>query len=401
MQINLPDPPLGTGVPVFGNVVSENEFQGVLPHGLFKMLVPDPRKLEGNLVKYNADLSAVATLRSRVQRLVNGAKRRNVEPYAKYIINSVKTGEGFTPQIVLWSEKPIQVASDDGSGVAWALVPHEMRFVALDGDTQTTARNLADGMVPTLFDRQKIKIVIVHGIPEDQAQQIFADCNSQGVKVSTSMAIGLDNRDDATQLAKQIEKLVPPLSGRVNRQKRQLGSKDEDLITISALRAAVVCFVEGIGGVQYQTKNVEIPIEDQDRYRDAASMWFSAAVNAWGEALSPEHRASTFAAAPAVWCAVGALGHDAYQDALDRMGDSPLQGPELNATLASAAQQKIGSMDWQRNESWLALGAKQSSSGAITLGGPKETASLIYKALRGDSEAPPEETQDEDLINGL
>lgn len=386
MQINLPDPPLGTGVPVFGNVVSDQEFQGVLPHGLFKMLVPDPRKLEGNLVKYNADLSAVANLRARVQRLVNGAKRRNVEPYAKYIISSVKTGEGFTPQIVLWSEKRLQVASDDGSGVAWALVPHEMRFVALDGDTQTTARNLADGLVPTLFDKQKIKIVIVHGIPEDQAQQIFADCNSQGVKVSTSMAIGLDNRDDATQLAKQIEKLIPGLTGRVNRQKRQLGGKDTDLITISALRAAVVCFVEGIGGVQYQTKNVDIAVEDQDRFRDAASMWFGAVVQALGDNLSPENRAATFAAAPAVWCAIGALGHDAYEDALDAIASSEFGGPELAALFSRLAQDKIATADWRRTDRWLALGAKKSSSGAITLGGPKETASLIYKAIKGEGE---------------
>lgn len=387
MRIELPDPPLGSGFPVFGNIVSDGEFQGVLTHGLFKMLVPDPRRLEGPLAKYNADFSEVANIRARVQRLINGAKRKNVDAYAKYMITSVKTGEGFTPQIVLWSESPLKVEVDPGTGLAWALVPHEMRFVALDGDTQTTARNLADGLAPGLFDKQKIKIAIIHGVREDQAQQIFADCNSQGVKVSTSMAIGLDNRDDATQLAKQIEKSIPTLEGKVNRQKRQLGSADQDLITISALRASVVCFTQGIGGVQFQTKNVDIDLEEQDYFRSAGSIWYAAVVDALGDALLPENRATTFAAAPAVWCAIGALGYDTMND-LRSPGLPPPDDEELEDFFRKVAQDKLAAVNWHREDHWLAVGAKRSSSGAITLGGPKETGSLIYKGLKDDQLKP-------------
>lgn len=382
MQINLPDPPLGTGFPVFGNEVSPDEFQGVLTNGLFKMVVPDPKRLEGPLAKHNPDLSGVASLRFRVQRLINGAKRRNVEPYAKYMINQVKSGEGFTPQIVLWTERKLEVATDQSTGLAWLLVPHEMRFVALDGDTQTTARNLADVLAPGLFDKQKIKVVIKHGVPEDQAQQIFADCNSQGVKVSTSMAIGLDNRDDATQLAKQIEKEIPTLTGKVNRQKRQLGSKDVDLITISALRASVVCLVQGIGGVQFQTKNVEIELDKQDQYRAAGKYWYGVVIEAMGDALTPENRAFTFAAAPSVWSAIGALGHDVLVD----LSGEDLQGvvdmDSLGAAFKQAADALIRPVDWRRGDHWQAVGAKKSASGAVTLGGPKETGSLIYKGLK-------------------
>ena len=389
MQITLQDPPLGAGFPVFGNQVADGEFQGVLTHGLFKMLVPDPRKLEGPLAKYNSDLSEVANVRARVQRLINGAKRRNVEPYAKYMIQSVKSAEGFTPQIVLWSESKLRVEVDEGTGLAWALVPHEMRFVALDGDTQTTARNLADGQMPGLFDKQKIKIVIVHGVREDQAQQIFADCNSQGVKVSTSMAIGLDNRDDATQLAKLIEKGVPGMAGKVNRQKRQLSGTDQDLITISALRASVVCFVQGISGVQFQTKNVDMDFDAQDRYLRAGTIWYSAVVAALGSALSPENRASTFAAAPAVWCAIGAIGHDVLTDlAGDNLEAMPADD-ELEQAFTDAALARLSNVDWHRSDHWLSMGAKRSSSGAVTLGGPKETGSLIYKTLKGETADTP------------
>jgi len=385
MQINLPDPPLGTGFPVFGNEVSPDEFQGVLTNGLFKMVVPDPKRLEGALAKHNPDLSGIADLRSRVQRLINGAKRRNVEPYAKYMIQQVKTGEGFTPQIVLWSERKLDVATDPSTGLAWLLVPHEMRFVALDGDTQTTARNLADVLAPGLFDKQKIKVVIKHGVPEDQAQQIFADCNSQGVKVSTSMAIGLNNRDDATQLAKQIEKEIPLLAGKVNRQKRQLGSKDEDLITISALRASVVCLVQGIGGVQFQTKNVEIELGKQDQYRAAGKLWYSEVIGAMGEALSPESRAFTFAAAPAVWAAIGALGHDTFVSLCGEDLQGVVDMESLGVAFKQAADALIRPVDWQRGNHWQTVGAKKSASGSVTLGGPKETGSLIYKGLKDGS----------------
>src|ERR1700730_4527397 len=118
---------------------------------------------------------------------------------------------------------------------------------------------------PGLFDKGWIKVVIKHGIPAVEAEQIFADCNRLGVKVTTSLAIGMDNRDAATQLAKYVERQVPMSNGRVNRQKRQLGVQDQDIITISALRAAVVCFLEGVNGIQNQTKPVDI---DDDHLAD-------------------------------------------------------------------------------------------------------------------------------------
>ena len=46
------------------------------------------------------------------------------------------------------------------------------------------------------------------------------------------------------------------------------------------------------------------------------------------------------------------------------------------------AETKLAVVDWTRDRHWLAVGAKQSVSGAITLGGPKETGSLLHKALK-------------------
>jgi DGQHR domain-containing protein len=383
MQINLADPPLNQGIPVFGNAVSSTEFQGVLTHGLFKMVVPDPRRLEETLAKYNTDLTPVASLRSRVQRLVTGAKKRNVEPYARYIIGMVKTGEGFTPQIVLWSEKPLRVERDENTGFAWLLIPHELKFVALDGDTQTVARNLAEGLQPGLLDKEHVKVVVKHGVSEEEAQQIFADCNSQGVKVSTSMAIGLDNRDDATQLTKFVERTVPTLTGRVNRQKRQLGGNDTDIVTISALRASIVCFAEGINGVQNQTRSVSVGHIDD--VQAAAVKWYSAVTTTLANVLQPERRAETFSSAPAVWCAIGAIGHDVLVELAGEDFEKSVTPAAVEHAFRAAADAKLAGINWTRGEHWLSVGAKQSLSGAITLGGPKESGSLVYKALKDGS----------------
>lgn len=380
MQINLPDPPFHVGVPIFGSVISESEFQGAMPHGLFRSFVPDPRRLEGSKAKHHADLTPVATLRSRVQRLVTGAKRKNVEPYARYIIEMKQTGEGFTPQIVLWTDQKLRVEQDPQTGVAWALVPHSLKFIALDGDTQTTARAVADELKHDLFENDLIKVVIKHNTREDVAQQIFADCNAKGVKVSVSMAIGFDTRDDATQVAKWTERRIQLLDGKVNRQKRQLSKSDADLITISALRGAVVCLIQGISGVQNQTDSVEVNDADMDIIRQASVMWFAKVAETLDGALDPGRRADTFASAPAVWSALGALGHDVLKE-IGGVEAGP-SDEDMKIAFDDAAERYLSGINWERNDKWLEVGAKRSSSGAITLGGPKETGSLVFKGLK-------------------
>lgn len=389
LEIELPDPSYAEGVPLFGNVISSTEFQGAMPYGLFKQRVPDPRKLEGTGVKYNTELTEIATLRSRVNRLLTGAKKGNVVDYARYLVRMVKTGEGFAPQIVIWTQEKLEVVSDKKTGLGYIELPHHIRFVALDGDTQTTARAMAEQNNANLFDKQLVKVTVVHGVQEDDAAQIFADCNAYGVKVSTSLAIGLDSRDDATQLAKYVEKNVPALVGKVNRQKRQLSGGDDDLITISALRASVVCFVQGIGGIQNQTKAVEIQDDDLDLLQAAATEWYQAVTDVMTTVLQPDMRAGNFAAAPAVWCAIGAVGHDMLVKLVGANFKQSVTPDAISHAFKAEAEAKFGKVDWERNAAWLAHGAKQSAkSGAISLGGPKETGSLVYKALKdGDLNA--------------
>ena len=384
LEIELPDPSYADGVPLFGSAISATEFQGAMPYGLFKQRVPDPRKLEGAGAKYNTELSEIASLRSRVNRLVTGAKKKNVVDYARHLVRMVKTGEGFAPQIVIWTQEKLEVVSDKKTGLGYIELPHHIRFVALDGDTQTTARAVAEQNSANLFDKQLVKVTVIHGVQEDNAAQIFADCNAFGVKVSTSLAIGLDSRDDATQLAKYVEKNVASLLGKVNRQKRQLSGSDTDLITISALRASVVCFVQGIRGIQNQTKEVAIQDEDLDLLHAAAIAWYQAVTDVMTAVLQPDARPGNFAAAPSVWCAIGAVGYDMLVKLVGTDLKQAVTPDAISDAFKAEAQAKFAEVDWERNAVWLAHGAKQSAkSGAISLGGPKETGSLVYNAFKG------------------
>jgi hypothetical protein len=372
MQVNLPDPPLHEGFLIFGNSVSKTEFQGVVTHGLFKTLAPVPNRLERD-----ANLSGIDRLHAEMQR-----KKKNVDNYAQYIIETVNNGEGFTPEIVLYCEQSLRVETDLNTGLAWILIPHEIKFVPIDGGTQTRARHLADDLRPGLFNKEKIKIVIKHGVADSVAQQIFADCHRVGGNVTTSIAIGMDARDDASQLARFVEEQIPALAGRVNRQKRQLGATDQDLITISALRASVLCFVEGINFVQNQGKPVEVDKAHADELRTASVIWFKTAIGAMNGALMPQERASTFASAPAVWCAIGALGHDALVELTGTEFENNVSPATFRRAFKALAVATLAKVDWSRRGQWLSAGAKRTLSGAITLGGPKETASLVYKALK-------------------
>ena len=161
-----------------------------------------------------------------------------------------------------------------------------------------------------------------------------------------------------------------------------LGVNDTDVITISALRASVVCFLEGINGIQNQTKPVEI---DGNRVGDlqlATVMWYKAASNAIDGALTPEQQANTFASSPAVWCAIGALGHDAFTELAGEEFEKSVTPAAMEHAFKALAESKLARVEWTRGPHWFSAGAKQIASGAITLGGPKETGSLVHKALR-------------------
>jgi DNA sulfur modification protein DndB len=381
-EINL-DIPADEGRVIYGAVVSASEFQATLRPPLFRTIAPDPARLETKTLEaHNPELVGLAEMRRRVQRLIERAKRTNVPDYAEYIRQKAKTGEGFTPQIVLWSPTALHTVIDESTGLGAIVIPDEMRLISIDGDTQTAARHLARREFNDMPDVERIKVVILHGIGIEAAQQVFHDANAKGVKVSTSLAIGFDNRDPVTRLVKQIEARTPELSGRVNYQKRQLGKNDPEILTASALRTAVVCFVESISGVVNQTNDIKMPPEASALIEHAALKWFQLVVKTLNGAL--DKRAVTFATAPAVWAALGAYGNKVLHDLAGDSFEKTVDPTVLDAVFHTAIEQ-VRVVNWDRGEHWLGSGAKPGKRG-VTLGGPKEAGHLVFRALTAPEE---------------
>jgi len=376
------DIPSDAGRIIYGGVVSATEFQATVKPPLFRTLVPDPFRLEERgLGAHHPELLEVAEMRRRVQRLIERAKKANIPDYAAYLYNGAKTGDGFAPQTVLWTPRKLITVIDESTGLGAIIAPDELHLIAIDGDTQAAARHEGRRKYSDMPDTERIKVTILHGIGLEAAQQVFHDANAKGVKVSTSLAIGFDNRDPLTRLAKRIERETPELKDRVNYQKRQLGKGEPAVLTASALRTAVVCFAEGIAGVHKQTDSVELPAGAEATIPDAALRWFRAVVKTLDGAL--EARGETFAAAPAVWAALGALGHKAIHDVAGGF-QKPVDAAVLDLVFAQALEQ-LKTVNWKRGPHWLGAGAKAGKRG-VTLGGPKEAGHLVYRSLTSREE---------------
>ena len=130
------------------------------------------------------------------------------------------------------------------------------------------------------------------------------------------------------------------------------------------------------------SSSVQVDDANAGNVQAYAAIWFDAATHAIDGALSPEQRTTTFASAPAVWCAIGALGHDALTEIVGDRFEKSASRVAVEHALQSVAKAKLGAVNWNRDDHWLQVGAKKSMSGAITLGGPKESGSLVYKALK-------------------
>src|SRR5258708_39645721 len=132
------------------------------------------------------------------------------------MLREARAGGGSTPRGVWWTRARLRTVIGESPGLGAIVIPDEARLTATDGDTQTTARHEARRLYSDMPDSERIKIVILHGIGVEAAQQVFHDANARGVKVSTSLAIGFDNRDPVTRLVQKIEAETSEPRGRVN-----------------------------------------------------------------------------------------------------------------------------------------------------------------------------------------
>lgn len=185
----------------------------------------------------------------------------------------------------------------------------------------------------------------------------------------------MDARDPVTAIARQVAERVSFFKGRVHEKRRQLRRRDPEVATISALRGAYVCFVQGIGGVRFGVRPVVVAKDRVPVLTEQAVGWFGEVVRVIGPAM--EDRDQTVAAAPAVLAAIGAVGHEltTIEDAADRTE----RQTEVIDSLRSVV--------WKRGPIWEGIGGKISPKGRLTIGGSKETAYAVYGALADSSAA--------------
>lgn len=353
---------------ISGVLINENQFLAAIPGAQLFQLVVDPRHTEdGKQVANDPNIAAVREVRLEVQRMFEGAKKRNVPEYAQYVASLHRGEAGLTPAIILWSKDQLEYELGS-SGTALLQIPYDAQLIAIDGETQLAARFEAARINPsTKGDR--VAVMVCHGRPATWARQAFHDVNTFGVRPNAALAIGMDARDPLTSVARDVEAAIPFFRGRVNTASRQLGKNDTDVLTITALRGACVTLAEGIGGVKHGAKPVYLENGTVESVRTVAVEWFSAVTELLGPAI--EDRERKVAGASPVLAAVGALGHEL------------LKNPDAGARQRRIQEllDKLRAVRWEKGEHWVGIAGKMTASGKFSVGGTKEVAYQVYNAL--------------------
>jgi DNA sulfur modification protein DndB len=364
------------GFPVLGNVKTPgHEFVTAISGAHLLRITKDPRKSENAKLRAGSrELQDLFLLREQVQRMFQGAKERNVESYARYIVNLKDSNNGVTPQIVLFTRESLHFdPSEEGSPFGKLLLPWDVEWVAIDGETQLAARFEAADIDPDT-KKQQVDVKFCYDRPLEWAKQAFHDLNLLSVRPNAATAIAMDMRDPLTSITRDVAKL-PFFDGRVV-SSRQMRKNDTGICTLSVLRTAVVCFSEGIGGLQYGNKPVGLNAGRIPDVRRAALEYFSILTDKLGPTM--ERRNETVAASPAVMAALGALGHKA-----SKVADADARKAEIALSL-----QSLDRVDWSRGQKWDGIAGKLRPDGTFsTAGGAKDSGHACYSAL-ADSNSP-------------
>jgi len=353
---------------VSGVVLDKNRFLGRMKGAQLLQVAADPRKTEDlKQVAASTELESLRRIRMGVQRLFEGAKARNVEPYAQYIVSVNKGAPGMAPAIILFTEQELPV-DERQDGSALAQIPYGTQLVAIDGETQLAARFVASNIDPST-KLELVPVILCHGKKVDWAQQVFHDLNLLAVRPNAAIGISMDARDPLTYVAKQVEQNVPFFSGRINSVRRQLRRSDPHVVTITALRGACTTLAEGIGGVRYGARPVPVKEADAENLVKVAVDWFGRVAETIGSAI--EDRERTLASAPAVLAAIGAMGHELVR----------IANPVERAAKRDELLDRLRGIRWDKGKAWEGIAGKFSPKGNFSVGGSKETAYAVYSAL--------------------
>lgn len=221
-------------------------------------------------------------------------------------------------------------------------LPHAFRFAAFAGSPVTTPNtrgSSADdhrtpkrrpgvpaGTAKQVNDRI-IPLEVYYDTTLEEARQIFHDRNLFGVIPNKTVALNSDSRDIATQIANALMNevvvehpetgLEVPLRTLVSVNKRQLGGRDVEWMTLSTLRSFVVTFLFGRSGFELTSAaiNPDRMPQRADTGRRVTEEEAREETLRLGRVLFPKfqhlfsRRRETVIGAPAVLAAIGAVAH--------------------------------------------------------------------------------------------
>jgi len=215
------------GLPVKGNVkVSGHEFVTTMPAAQLLKITNDPRLSEDSK-RRDEELFRI---RQEVQRMFQGAKEKNVDSYARYIVALEEGASGITPQIVLYTPRELQY--DNAESPTQLYLPWDVELVAIEGETQLAARFEA-AKINSTTTKQMVDVKLCYNRPLEWAKQAFHDLNLLSVRPNAATAIFMDMRDPLTSIRRQVAQ-IPFFKDRVA-SSRQLKKKDNAICTLSVL----------------------------------------------------------------------------------------------------------------------------------------------------------------------
>lgn len=367
------DPSAGNYVK--GIKLDDNTFLATTSFNQLKAITRDPQLLQPSS-RPRAGVDAMeledeAALHQLVQRMLTGTKKKNVAPYAEYIVRHVQGAVGVLPPIHLWTTETIQLATNNTG--TFALIPHDDHLLAIDGETQLTAHYRVAEMpgitaeVRAAHRKFPLSAIIHHGVPVASAQQFFHDLNLLGVQPSTSLGLAMDTNDPLMRVVGHIEE-IPVLRGRVDRQARQLTKSSSKLVTLQALRQMIVNVAKGISGVQYGAKPAPLDGVDLADLEAVARE----VVETYFEVFQPQiaDREGSLAGSAAVLAAVGAMGNEVFTA-------MPYERPQRMQELMASLQ----AVDWTKGQHWVGIAGNFTPNGVFSVKGTKEVSYSVFNTL--------------------
>jgi hypothetical protein len=390
---------LSRGLPILALPVSENEAQATMVVQQLLSLVPDPMKAEkAKEVESDPILAAYAPLRAEVQRMVTGAKAKNAVAYGRYLVEGLKQQRPIiTPPITLYHPNKLEPYPLE-HGLVALLLPYGDFFVAIDGETQRIAWQLAAQEYQAAL-LARVKVVIHHGKTLTDARQGFYDLNTREVKPNAAVAIAMDSLDVATRITRAVmqESTVLGRGVGVNLMRRQLRKTDPELMTISGLRTGVVTTILGAPGLQVGSRPIDaaqLPDgTDEEALTEGVVDVWTALLEGLEDELQPERRPSSVVSAPALLAGLGVLAHHAVPKPPRRDGTAGWSVEQVVEHLEGVNWDRTYVVEHRQDEAdvlgsrWDGIAGKFTPSGAFSIGGPKEVGYAVADALENpDSE---------------